>query len=165
MKRYALLIVACIVLTAPVTYAKQVPDMTLPDPHGGKHHLPTLAKSGGLVLVMTAPKLKDRSAQVAWSKLLTSTRGSHPGTFVMVEDMSEAFIKSIALHEMKEHWKPGDVPLLLVDNTNTLYKRFGVGEDETVVFAYNKHGRLVDRYSGAPSKAQARAIWDAVEHG
>jgi hypothetical protein len=163
MRSFASLIACCILLTAVSASAKAVPDMTLPDPRGGRHNLKALAGAGGLVLVISDPTLEDRSAQEAWSKFLADTRGANRGTFVMVEDMGEAFFKSIALHEMKEDWRPGDVPLLLVDNENTLNVALGVHSEETVVFAYGKTGTLVQRYAGTPSESQARAIWKSIQ--
>ncbi|MFO7986338.1 MAG: hypothetical protein R6U38_10755 [Desulfatiglandaceae bacterium] len=165
MKNYAytIFMTMCVLLAGSWAHAQQIPDVTLPDPQGGKHHLPTLAKTGGLVLVITSPTLDDKSAQEAWSKLLASARGSNQGTFVMVEEMKDAFIKSIALHQMKENWKPGDVPLLLVDNSSTLHAKLDVRKDETVVLAYNSKGVLVKHYTGAPSKPRAKAIWAAVD--
>ena len=160
---YAISMTMCVLLGGSWAHAQPIPDVTLPDPEGGKHHLPTLAKSGGLVLVITSPTLDDKSAQEAWSRLLASARGANQGAFVMVEEMEDAFLKSIALHEMKENWKPGDVPLLLVDHSGKLCAKLDVSEDETAVLAYNHKGVLVKRYTGPPSKARAQAMWSAIK--
>ncbi|MDZ7699162.1 MAG: hypothetical protein U5R49_20255 [Deltaproteobacteria bacterium] len=116
-----------------------------------------------MILVISSPTLEERSAQEAWSRLLSDAKGSSEGTFVMVEDMRDAFIKSIALHNMKEDWKPGDVPLLLVDNAGTLFAALGVQSEETVVFAYDKTGQRVKRYAGKPGEGQAEAIWKSIQ--
>ena len=76
---YAISMTMCVLLGGSWAHAQQIPDVTLPDPEGGKHHLPTLAKSGGLVLVITSPTLDDKSAQEAWSRLLASARGAKQG--------------------------------------------------------------------------------------
>ena len=165
MKTYAhaIFIAVFVLLGGAWAHAQQIPDVTLPDPEGGKHHLPTLAKSGGLVLVITSPTLDDKSAQEAWSRLLASARGANQGTFVMVEELEDAFLKSIALHEMKEHWKPGDVPLLLVDHSGKLCAKLDVCKDETAVLVYNHKGVLVKRYTGPPNKARAEAMWADID--
>ena len=163
MKTCLWLVICSLVLAAFSAQAQEVPDISLPDPRGWKHNLQALARAGGLVLVISAPTLEDRSAQEAWSKLLSDTKGPDNGTFVMVEDMRDAFIKSIALHDMKEDWKPGDVPLLLVDNTGTLYSVLGVRSEETVVFVYDTAGKRIERYAGVPSRAQAEAIWGLLK--
>ncbi len=163
MNKVALLVVCCMTLVGFSVHAQEAPDITLPDPRGGKHNLRALAQSGGLVLVISAPTLEDRSAQEAWSRFLSDAKGSSKGTFVMVEDMQDAFIKSIALHEMKEDWKPGDVPLLLVDRTGRLYSILGVRSEETVVFVYDTAGKRIKRYAGPPGKVEAAATWDLLK--
>jgi len=162
-KRLSLMVACCTLLTAVSAFAQGVPDITLQDPHGGTHNLKALAGAGGLILVISSPTLEERSAQEKWTKLLSDTRESNRGTFVLVEDMGDAFLKSIALHEMKEEWKPGDVPLLLVDNGDTLNSVLDVHSEETVIFAYDKRGKRVKCYAGVPSKNEARAIWKSIQ--
>lgn len=163
MNRCASMVLSLLLLGCSVQAATgRVPNFTLADPQGGKHSLPQLAKQG-LVLVMTAPTLRDESAQKGWDADLVAARGSNKGALVFVEDMSASLFKGTARSEMHKDWKAGDVPMLLLDEAGNVRTSLGLAKNDTKVFVYNTSGILIYTYAGAPTKAAAQTIWSKLK--
>lgn len=159
MKRFIL--VAIILITGAATaYAEpsKLPTFTLADPQGGKHSSATLV-ANGLVVIVTSPILKDKSAQQGWSQDLVATRGTNKASIILIEDMTASAFKGMAESHMKKSWKPGTLPILLEDQTGKVHAAFGVGKEQTKVFAYDKGGNLVYSTAVAPSAAAAKTVW------
>lgn len=161
--KHILIIAAVMLTTVSTAYAQQVPDLTLPDPTGATHSLPQLAKTNGLVLVVTSPTLHSEGAQKGWDKDLVAAKGSSKAIFAMSEEMPDSLFKGTALKEMRKDWKPGDIPLLLVDNAGTLHKALGVAKNQTVVFVFDNTGKLIYKFTGAPTAAQSKTIWGKLK--
>lgn len=140
-----------------------LPNFTLPDPHGGMHSSSQLAKNG-LVLVVTAPTLRDKNAQKGWNKYLVAAKGANKASFVFIEDLSVSMFKGIAMKDMKKDWQPGDIPILLIDQTGKTRKTFGVERNTTKVFVYNKSSKLVYTYAGSPTATIAKTIWSKISN-
>lgn len=159
MKKFLLAIV-CLVFTPTLAQAEPstLPSFNLPDPQGGMHSSAKLG-ANGLVAIVSAPILHDKSAQEGWANDLRSAKGSHPGSLILIEDMSASAFKGIAESKMKKEWKPGDLPILLEDKTGKVHGAFGVGKDQTKVFVFDKSGKMIYSYGGAPSAAAAKTIW------
>jgi len=104
-----------------VAYAQTgtLPSFSLPDPQGGMHSSAQLVKNG-LVVVVTAPTLHDKSAQEGWSKLLTAAKGDNKGSFIFIEDITPSLFKKTVRKDMKKSWKPGDIPILLIEDGATI---------------------------------------------
>ncbi len=162
MKKTILMTMA--ILSAVATaYAQsnQLPDFSLADPQGGVHSSAEL-KTKGLVLLVTAPTLHEKDAQEGWVKFLTAAKGNSPALWVMIEDMSASDFKGIARNDMKKDWKPGDTPLLLIDETGKTREAFGMARDSTKVFVYDKKGNLLYSEAGSPTAALAKTVWDKL---
>lgn len=159
-------ILVVILLLAGVGVAQaepgKLPSFNLPDPQGGMHSSSQLV-ANGLVVIVSAPLLHDKAAQVGWSKDLVATRGSNPASIILLEDMTATAFKSIASKEMKKDWKPGTLPIILEDNTGKVHAAFGVGKNTTKVFAYDKSGNLVYSTAAGPSVAAAKTLWGKLK--
>ncbi len=163
MRNAALLLVAILIVAASgASYAgAKAPGATLLDPDGGSHNIASLLKNGG-VLVMTAPTLHEKDMQEGWSKDLPAAMPKG-GMLIFVEDMSVSAWKGVAKNDMRKDWKPGVPPMLLLDEKGTVRSMLGEAKDTTGVFVYGKDGTLVYTYRGAPSAAEAKAIWAKVK--
>lgn len=135
----------------------RLPRFSLKDPQGEIHHSKQL-KRWPLVVIYTAPTLKNEGAQKKWCDVLTRTKPKR-AHFVMIEDMSATSFRAMAENAMKKEWKKGDLPLLLLDESGGLRASLGADRGATCVFAYRKGGRLAHVETGAPSLDSARAIW------
>lgn len=148
-------------VAAAQAQSSKLPDFSLADPQGGVHSSAELLASG-LVLVVTAPTLHEKDAQEGWTKFLAAAKGNNPASLVMIEDMSASDFKGIARSDIKKDWKPGDIPLLLIDETGKTREAFGVARDSTKVFVYDKKGNLLYSVADNPSAALARTVWDKL---
>jgi len=164
MKKAILLAIFCLI-SPSLTQAQpsQLPTFNLPDPQGKMHSSEILAVNG-LVAIVSAPILKDKSAQEGWSKDLAAAKGNNPANLILLEDISASSFKGIAKSEMKKDWKPGTLPIILEDNTGKVHSAFGVGKDQTKVFVYNKEGKLIYSFGGNPSPAAAKTIWGKLSN-
>lgn len=135
-----------------------LPTFTLPDPQGGMHSSAQLV-ANGLVIIVSAPLLHDKSAQEGWSKDLAVTKGTNPASLVLLEDLAASSFEGIAKKDLRKDWKPGTLPIPLEDNTGKVHGAFGVEKDQTKVFVYDKSGHLIYSQSGSPSEEAAKAVW------
>jgi len=137
------------------------PSFNLPDPQGGMHSSAQLL-AHGVVAIVSAPTLHDKSAQQGWASALVATKGSNPGSLILIEDMQASAFKGMAQSEMKKDWHPGVLPILLEDNTGKVHGAFGIGKDETKVFVFDKSGKMVYSTAMPPSEAAAKTVWSKL---
>ena len=159
MKKY--FVTALLILSFSAIAHAQVqtlPSFSLPDPDGQMHSSAQLGKNG-IVVIVSAPLLHDKSAQQAWSKFLVATKGNNQASLIIIEDLAASAFQGMASSEMKKDWKPGSLPMLLVDKTGTTHSSFGVDKDTTKIFVFNKGGNLVFSDAGSPSEAAAQTVW------
>lgn len=158
MKKLLLTLALVFVASTAHAYPAQIPTFALQDPLGK-----TWSSSGlianGLVLVVTAPTMHDESAQKGWDNYLPPAMPKGGQKLVFLEDLSASDWKSTALKEMHKDYTPGTIPILLIDTTGNVRKAFGAARNETVVLVYDKSGKLLYSYGGAPSAAAAQTIW------
>ncbi len=140
------------------TQASKLPSFSLPDPGGAMHSSAQLGAKG-VVVIVSAPTLKDKAAQEGWAKDLVATKGSNPASLILIEDMTASAFAGIAESHMKKDWKPGTLPILLEDKTGKVHGAFGVGKDQTKVFVYDQGGNLLYSTAAAPSVAAAKTVW------
>ena len=155
-----LISVIIIVAAASLAHAqaKKLPSFNLPDPQGGMHSSSELSVNG-LVVIVSAPILHDKTAQEGWAQHLADTKGSKKASLILIEDMSASAFKGMAASSMKKNWKPGIIPILLEDNSGETHAAFGVEKEETKVFVYDKNGNLIHSEAGSPSVETAKTIW------
>jgi hypothetical protein len=144
------------------SFAKKIPNFSLKDPVGKAFTNKDLSKDG-LVLVVTAPILKNKSAQEGWSDQLMKAKGSSKAKLVLLEDMQPSAFKGKAKNEMEKEYEPGKEPILLIDNSGETRKDLKVPEKETVVLVYDNDGKLVYSETGKPSTDAAKKIWEKVK--
>jgi cytochrome oxidase Cu insertion factor (SCO1/SenC/PrrC family) len=143
-------------------YAGKLPDFSLQDPAGETFTRASLAKDG-LVLVVTAPLLRNKGAQEGWDKYLLDAKSGSKAKLAYIEDMKPSKFKEMALKGMKKDYEPGKEPILLIDNDGELRRRLNVPEKKTVVLVYDKVGRLVHSEAAKPSPGAAQTIWVKVQ--
>jgi len=139
-------------------YPAQIPTFSLQDPLGKSWSSSGLI-SNGLVIVLTAPILHDSGAQKGWDKYLPPAMPKDGQKLVFLENLSASDWKGTALKDMHKDYTAGTVPILLVDKTGNVAKSFGANPKNTVVLVYDKKGKLVYSFTGAPSAATATTIW------
>ncbi len=144
------------------SFAKKLPSFSLKDPAGKTFSDKEVSKNG-LVLVVTAPILKNKDAQEGWEKFLNKDKGGSKAKLVFLEDMGPSAFKGKAKKEMKKEYKAGGEPILLIDNDSKTRKSLKVPEKKTVVLVYDGDGKLVHTEEGNPSAEAAKKIWDKAK--
>lgn len=134
-----------------------LPSFILRDPAGKEHPREALI-SGGLILVVTAPTLANKEAQIGWSEHLTREMPDH-ATVVFLENMDESAFKWLARDSLEDSYTPGQSILLLLDEDGAVSRSLGVHDGDTVLFVFNAEGALEYSYSGEPSAEAADAAW------
>lgn len=172
MKNWFLFFVLVIALTsmtctgkeraASGSFAQKLPNFSLKDPDGNAFTNASFAKDG-LVLVVTAPILKNKSAQEKWNKYLLKAKAGSKAKLVYLEDMQPSLFKSTAIKGMKKDYKFGKEPILLIDDSGEIRSATKVPEKKTVVLVYNGDGNLVYSETGKPSAQAAEMIWKKVK--
>ncbi|MCZ7648503.1 MAG: hypothetical protein M5U26_25125 [Planctomycetota bacterium] len=138
-------------------YVAQIPDFKLQDPSGAEHTDEQIAGQNGTVIIVTIPNVKHGETQGRWSRWLTKDGWPENGPhFVMIEDLEQSAVREKALESMKEKFKPGQKPLLLLDHAGEVRRAFRVPQDETVVMIFNKDGALVKFYNDKPTLEDAK---------
>ena len=143
-------------------HGKMLPTFSLKDPDGVTHSSKSLVKNG-MVMVVTAPTMKQSGAQKGWDKLLEETMPKGGAKLVFLEDMQPSAFKGTAKKEMKKDYKEGGVTTLLIDETGKIRQELGIDKNTTAVLAYNKDGELVHTCKSGPSKAEAELLWSKVK--
>jgi hypothetical protein len=143
-------------------YAQELPDFSLADPDGIKHTKKSVLKNG-VVLVVTAPILSQSDGQEDWAKMLANSRSGLKAQLIFLEDMQPSNFKGVARSRMKKQFKPGQEPLLLLDEQGKLRRALKVTKEDTVVLVYDKHGKLIHVESGKSSAERASAVWKSLD--
>lgn len=142
--------------------AKKLPEFSLKDPAGQTFTHKSVSKKG-VVLVVTAPILKEASNQEEWSKYLEETKGDSKAKLVFLEDMEPSAFKGMARKEMKKEYTTGQETILLLDEDGEVRQKLGVREKKTMILVYNKKRKLIHIEAGRPSRDAAAAIWKALD--
>ncbi len=148
--------------SASTAFAQKLPSFSLKD-LGGKTFTDKSLTKKGLVLVVTAPILKNKGAQEGWDNYLSKARSGSKAKWVYLEDLQPSSFKGAAMKGMKKDFKSGNEPILLVDKEGKLRRTLGVDEKKTVVLVYDHNGKLVHSETGKPSAKAAEAIWKKVK--
>lgn len=143
-------------------FAQRLPKFSLQDPDGNTFTNESFSKDG-LVLVVTAPILKNKSAQEGWNRHLLKAKTGSKAKLVYLEDMQPSFFKGKAIRGMKKDYKFGKEPILLIDNSGKIRLALKVPEKKTVVLVYNGDGKLVYSETNKPSAEAAGTIWKKVK--
>jgi hypothetical protein len=144
------------------SFAAQLPGFSLKDPAGKTFTDKDFGD--GVVVVVTAPILKNQKSQEGWDDdLLKAKPGSSKVKLMFLEDLSASFFKGKALKGMKKDYEPGKEPILLIDKNGKVRKSFKVPSKLTVVLVYDKSGELVYSETGKPSAQDARKIWKQIK--
>ena len=131
----------------PGDYTRQLGNGTLDDPSGAAH---TRRDAAGQVVVaiFSIPNMSQGSYQEKWAKLLADqpdTRLPHSVFLVLFENMAQAgMFKGIARSDLKKQFTKGSRPLVVLDETGVIFKKYGVPPDKTEILIYDKTGALVD---------------------
>jgi len=70
--------------------------------------------------------------------LLEKALPGYSTQIVVVQDLSQSDVVEEATEGMEERFKPGQLPLLLVDTTGDVRRAFGVPEDDTTRYWRNR---------------------------
>lgn len=166
MKRSGLLLLSLLATSASgdatTAFAQALPAFKLVDPLGRAFTEAQLVERGAIV-VATAPTLSQGDAQVSWSEALHSIEPGDKGPLrVMLQDMSQSWFRPIVMSKMKEHYKPNNPVVLLLDEGGVIRKALGVGEATTIAFAFAPGGKTVAVEAASGSPERAKKLLEAV---
>lgn len=150
----ALLAMSMLVLKADVQmqipsgdYTRQLGNGSLDDPSGVAHTRQD-AKNQVIVAIFSIPNMSQGGYQEKWANLLghqADTKLPNSVFLVLFEDMAHAgMFKGIARSDMKEQFTKGSRPLVVLDETGNIFKKYGVPSDKTEILVYDKKGALRD---------------------
>jgi hypothetical protein len=131
----------------PGNYTRQLGNGSLADPSGASH---TRHEATGKVIVaiFSIPNMSQGGYQEKWAKLLAhqpDTKLPDSVFLVLFENMAQAgMFKGIARSDMKQQFTKGSRPLVVLDETGAIFKKYGVPSDKTEILIYDKSGALVD---------------------
>lgn len=131
----------------PGDYTRQLGNGSLADPSGVAH---TRRDAMGQVIVaiFSIPNMSQGSYQEKWANLLAhqpETKLPNSVFLVLFENMAQAgMFKGIARSDMKQQFTKGSRPLVVLDETGAIFKKYGVPPDRTEILIYDKTGALVD---------------------
>lgn len=145
-------------------YVESLPNFELKDPAEAVHTDESLAGTAA-VFIVTIPNVKHGELQGQWKRYLTKKEEwpAEGPKLIILEDMSQSEFKDKALAKMKEKYKAGAQPILLLDNDGAARRSFRITNDETVLLIFNKEGKLVKAYDEKPTIEDARAIRKLVD--
>jgi len=123
--------------------AESLPSFKLKDP-AGKEFTDADVRKAGVVIVVTIPNVKHQDPQKHWVHEISKEKwGADGPKFILIEDLAQSPYKDKSMNGMKESYKAGSIPQLLVDDTGDFRRALGVQQDETNVLVYDKDGRLL----------------------
>jgi hypothetical protein len=131
----------------PGDYTQQLGNGSLDDPSGAAH---TRRDATGKVIVaiFSIPNMSQGGYQEKWANLLAHQAGTKlPNSvfLVLFENMAQAgMFKGIARSDMKDQFTKGSRPLVVLDETGDIFKKYGVPTDKTEILIYDKKGKLRD---------------------
>ncbi|WP_347275520.1 hypothetical protein [Candidatus Kuenenia sp.] len=143
-------------------FAQTLPDFSLNDPNGNTFTNESISKDG-IVLVVTAPILKNKSAQEKWNKYLLKAKAGSKAKLAFMEDMQPSLFKGVAIKGMKKDYKFGKEPILLIDNDGEIRRALKVPKGKTIILVYDRDGKLVHLEAGKPSAQAAETMWKKVK--
>ncbi len=143
-------------------FAQVLPNFSLKDPVGKVFTKADVCRNG-LVLMVTAPILKNKEAQEDWNKYLLAAKAGSKAKYVILEDLKPSLFKGLALKGMKKDYAPGKEPVLLIDVDGQVRASLKVAEKQTVILVYDKSGTLVYSEKGKPTAVAASAIWKKID--
>lgn len=127
-------------------YMERIPSLKMTDIKGATHDSCELYKQTGMLLMITAPNLKQYEKQKRWDKQIR--KAGWPETnapkCVIVQDMSQQeTYREKALTMITE--KAAEDPRLtfVIDNSGDLRRSLGVQENETILLLVDKDGNVV----------------------
>lgn len=142
---------------------KQLPAFQLEDPRGAKHTQAAISERGAIVII-TIPNVKHGPVQDRWARMLTAGGWKKDGPkLVFIEDLSQSAVKEKSMENLKERYVPGKNPLILIDSAGTTRAKFGIMDDETVIFAIDRKGQTVEFVEGPPDDDAAKRILNAAK--
>jgi|GEM_PF-1253230 len=153
---------------AASSFAESLPEFTLRAPDDVEHTRKDFIGKG-VVMICTAPTVAHGEDQREWVERLKKGGWNKDGpALVLLEDMTQSWFKGKAIERMKEEYKPGEAPLLLLDHKAELRKalegrRKNALLDKTVVLVFNCEGELVYIETKAPEKADMEKLCDAIQ--
>jgi hypothetical protein len=131
----------------PGDYAHQIGNGSLADPSGAAHTRRDAANQV-IVAIFSIPNMSQGSYQEKWADLLAhqpETKLPNSVFLVLFENMAQAgMFKGIARSDMKEQFTKGSRPLVVLDETGAIFKKYGVPPDKTEILIYDKKGTLRD---------------------
>ncbi|MCW8131107.1 MAG: hypothetical protein KIS92_12230 [Planctomycetota bacterium] len=144
---------------------KSLPAFKLADP-AQKEHAQSEVSERGAVVIVTIPNVKHAAVQDQWARWITKKGWNKDGPrLVFIEDvgqMGDGKIKETAREKLKEQYRPGKNPLILLDEKSDVRKALGVNIDETVVLLVNAKGEIVKSWEGEPTLEAAKEIVEAA---
>ncbi len=130
-----------------ISYQKHLGSRAIADPTG-KNHTSAEVKGQVVVIIFSAPNMSQGDIQQKWADMLATnpkTKVDDSVKLVLAEDMSQAgMFKGIARDSMKKDFKPDSRPILILDETGDVFKRFGVPRGHTQILIYDKTSTLRD---------------------
>jgi hypothetical protein len=135
-----------LVSTASIVAVEKIPEFKLKDPMDKEYtHKYLLAVN--TVVMISIPNAKHGENQERWMALLEKSLPDSSLQIVVLEDLSQSDVVQDATEGMKERFKPGQRPLLLVDETGDVRRAFGVPDDKTAILVCDRMGTIVYRVS------------------
>ncbi len=158
----ALVLLSSVATSAgPAPWPDVLPRLRLLDPLGTEFSHEQLTPRG-VVLIVTAPTQAQADAQQAWRDALHLHAKYTTGpAVVMIEDMSQSWVRPLVLARMKQVYRPGGIVLLL-DESGATHKSFGVAENSTVAFAFTRGGKLGAVETAPASHERALRLLEAA---
>lgn len=158
-----LLLIAVAASAGPTTaWPDALPRLRLLDPHDTEFTDEQLTRRG-VVVIATAPTLSQGDAQKAWSDALEVHTADKSGpALVLLEDMSQSWVRPIVLGRMKAEYRSGARLVMLLDESGATRKALGVRENATVAFAFAPGGKLVAVETGSASPERALKLFEAA---
>jgi len=149
-------------------FMERIPSMKMTDVKGQTHDSCELYKKTGMLLMITAPNLKQYEKQKRWDKQIRKAGWPDTGapSCVIVQDMSQQeTYREKALTMINE--KAAEDPRLtfVIDNSGDLRRSLGVQENETVLLLIDKDGNVVHHETDdvEPDPDSARRVSKIVQ--
>ena len=146
----------------------KIPEFALKDPLGKVKHGEKLYGECGMLIMLTVPNLSQYEKQTRWQKVLKKEKWPEQfaPTCVVLEDLSQQVaFKERARAAIKERCatEPSNV-VVLIDEDGAVRRKFGVQENETVIFLVDASGRILHQETddAEPGPEAARRIMGQV---
>jgi hypothetical protein len=147
-------------------YLPAIPVGSLRDPLGNVH-TSTGKLTRSVVVIFSVPTPSQGGNQRRWSEALADnpqTRLPKSVGLFLVEDMKQSGFGEMAREEMKKKFNKNSRPVLLLDETGEVRKRFRIPRDATCVLVYDRNNKLVHSEQGnATEDAVARVRRAALQ--